>query len=149
MFEAIILQSHSSDSEAYVPKHAEELIKQTLDNAADAVYYEFSEPQEDETEKHKRAVTDIRHNKAQKQAVKKRHYRVGVKLARVCGRVHICYGFKVFDNGVYCDYLSFELEKLSDTNKMRGTAKTFFLEAYVPKHAEELIKQTLDNAADL
>lgn len=49
---------------------------------------------------------------------------------------------------VYCDYLSFELEKLSDTNKMRGTAKTFFLEAYVPKHAEELIKQTLDNAAD-
>lgn len=49
---------------------------------------------------------------------------------------------------VYCDYLSFELEKLSDTNKMRGTAKTFFLEAYVPKQAEELIKQTLDNAAD-
>ncbi len=49
---------------------------------------------------------------------------------------------------VYCDYLSFELEKLSDTNKMRGTAKTFFLEAYVPKQAEELIMQTLDNAAD-
>lgn len=49
---------------------------------------------------------------------------------------------------LYCDYLAFELEKLSDTNKMRGTAKTFFLEAYVPKEAEELIKQTLDGAAD-
>ncbi|MDE6868061.1 MAG: V-type ATP synthase subunit I [Clostridia bacterium] len=45
---------------------------------------------------------------------------------------------------VYCDYLAFELEKLSQTEKMRGTAKTFFLEAYVPKDAEELIKQTLD-----
>ncbi|MDE7453270.1 MAG: V-type ATP synthase subunit I [Clostridia bacterium] len=49
---------------------------------------------------------------------------------------------------VYCDYLSFELEKLSETNKMRGTAKAFFLEAYVPKEAEELIRQTLDEAAD-
>ncbi len=49
---------------------------------------------------------------------------------------------------VYCDYLAFELEKLSQTNKMRGTAKTFFLEAYVPKEAEELIKNALDGAAD-
>ncbi|MDE5943894.1 MAG: hypothetical protein K2H30_06795 [Clostridia bacterium] len=48
---------------------------------------------------------------------------------------------------VYCDYLAFELEKLSQTEKMRGTAKTFFLEAYVPKEAEELIKQTLDGVS--
>ncbi len=45
---------------------------------------------------------------------------------------------------IYSDYLGFELEKLSLSEKMRATAKTFLLEAYLPKAAEELVKSALD-----
>lgn len=45
---------------------------------------------------------------------------------------------------IYSDYLGFELEKLSLSEKMRVTAKTFLLEAYLPKAAEEVVKTALD-----
>lgn len=49
---------------------------------------------------------------------------------------------------IYSDYLGFELEKLSLSEKMRATAKTFLLEAYLPKEAEEIVKSALDEAAN-
>ena len=45
---------------------------------------------------------------------------------------------------IYSDYLGFELEKLNLSEKMRATAKTFLLEAYMPKEAEEIIKLALE-----
>jgi V/A-type H+-transporting ATPase subunit I len=44
---------------------------------------------------------------------------------------------------VYCDYLSFELEKLEAGEKMLSTERTFLLEAYVPKGSEEAVEQAL------
>ena len=49
---------------------------------------------------------------------------------------------------IYSDYLGFELEKLSLSEKMRATAKTFLLEAYLPKEAEEVVKTALDEATN-
>lgn len=49
---------------------------------------------------------------------------------------------------IYSDYLGFEVEKLSLSEKMRSTAKTFLLEAYLPKEAEELVRTALDEASD-
>ncbi|MDE6001450.1 MAG: hypothetical protein K2G96_03930, partial [Clostridia bacterium] len=48
---------------------------------------------------------------------------------------------------VYCDYLSFELEKAAESEKMRETQATFLLEAYVPKEAEELIKSAISEVS--
>ncbi|MDE7083500.1 MAG: V-type ATP synthase subunit I [Clostridia bacterium] len=48
---------------------------------------------------------------------------------------------------IYSDYLGFELEKLSLSEKMRATATTFLLEAYLPKEAEELVKSALDDVS--
>lgn len=48
---------------------------------------------------------------------------------------------------IYSDYLGFELEKLSLSEKMRATAKTFLLEAYLPKEAEGVVKSALDEAS--
>lgn len=47
---------------------------------------------------------------------------------------------------IYSDYLGFELEKLALSEKMRATTKTFLLEAYLPKYAEEIVKSALDEA---
>ena len=44
---------------------------------------------------------------------------------------------------IYCDYLSFTLEKRLLAEKMRATDKTFLLEAYVPKAAEETVKEAI------
>ncbi len=44
---------------------------------------------------------------------------------------------------VYCDYLGFQLEKEELSDKLRATERTFLLEAYVPKEAEELVKEAL------
>ncbi|MDE6667849.1 MAG: V-type ATP synthase subunit I, partial [Clostridia bacterium] len=49
---------------------------------------------------------------------------------------------------IYSDYLGFELEKLSVSEKMRATAKTILLEAYLPKEAEELVKTALDETTN-
>lgn len=49
---------------------------------------------------------------------------------------------------IYSDYLGFELEKLTLTVKMRATQKTFLLEAYVPKEAEEVVKTALEETTD-
>lgn len=49
---------------------------------------------------------------------------------------------------IYSDYLGFELEKLTSSEKMRATAKTFLLEAYLPKEAEEVVKTALDEASN-
>lgn len=48
----------------------------------------------------------------------------------------------------YCDYLGFELEKLGLSEKMRATATTFLLEAYVPEEAEEKVGQALSSVSD-
>lgn len=45
---------------------------------------------------------------------------------------------------IYCDYLGFELEKQELSEKFRATNKTFLLEAYVPKEAEEQVKAAID-----
>ncbi len=45
---------------------------------------------------------------------------------------------------IYCDYVGFEVEKLNAAEKMRKTAKTFLLEAYVPNEAETLVKEALE-----
>lgn len=44
---------------------------------------------------------------------------------------------------IYCDYLGFQLEKEELADKLRATERTFLLEAYVPKEAEELVKEAL------
>lgn len=49
---------------------------------------------------------------------------------------------------IYSDYLGFELEKLNLCEKMRATQKTFLLEAYVPKEAEEVVKTALEETTD-
>ena len=48
---------------------------------------------------------------------------------------------------VYCDYLSFELEKAEQSEKMRETQSTFLLEAYVPKEAEELVQNAISEVS--
>ncbi|MBQ4268078.1 MAG: V-type ATP synthase subunit I [Clostridia bacterium] len=48
---------------------------------------------------------------------------------------------------IYCDYLSFTLEKQLLSEKMRATDKTFLLEAYVPKTAEETVKEAILNTS--
>ncbi len=40
---------------------------------------------------------------------------------------------------IYADYLRFEVEKAQSTGKMRATQTTFWLEAYVPEGAQELV----------
>lgn len=49
---------------------------------------------------------------------------------------------------IYSDYLGFELEKLTLSEKMRATQKTFLLEAYVPKDAEEVVKTALEETSE-
>lgn len=44
---------------------------------------------------------------------------------------------------IYCDYLAIELEKAESVQKMRGTERTFLLEAYVPSNAEERVRAAL------
>ncbi len=48
---------------------------------------------------------------------------------------------------IYCDYLAFTLEKRLLSEKMRGTDKTFLLEAFVPKTAEEFVRDTILNTS--
>ena len=43
----------------------------------------------------------------------------------------------------YCDYLFFELEKEEVSEKLRGTEKTFLLQAYLPAFAETEVAETL------
>ena len=44
---------------------------------------------------------------------------------------------------IYCDRLSFELEKAETGEKLRETERTFLLQAYVPKESEEAVKTEL------
>lgn len=44
---------------------------------------------------------------------------------------------------IYCDHLGFALEKEELSEKLRATAKTFLLEAYVPKGAEEAVREAV------
>jgi len=48
---------------------------------------------------------------------------------------------------IYCDYLRFELEKLQLSEKLRVTQRTFLLEAYVPKEAQEQVAQALEGVS--
>ncbi len=45
---------------------------------------------------------------------------------------------------IYCDYVGFELEKAEASEKMRTTAHTFLLEAFVPADEEAQVKTVLD-----
>ncbi len=49
---------------------------------------------------------------------------------------------------IYCDFVGFELEKATESEKMRRTLTTFLLEAYVPAEAQESVKQALGEATD-
>jgi len=44
---------------------------------------------------------------------------------------------------IYSDYLAFELEKAEQSAKLRATDRTFLLEAFVPKGAEETVRKEL------
>lgn len=46
---------------------------------------------------------------------------------------------------LYADYVGFQLEKAEAAGKMRGTERTFFLEAFVPAEAEELVAHALES----
>ncbi|MBD5632241.1 MAG: V-type ATP synthase subunit I [Clostridia bacterium] len=48
---------------------------------------------------------------------------------------------------IYCDYLAFELEKAELSEKMRETRTTFLLEAYVPKEAQDKVKEALEGVS--
>ena len=48
---------------------------------------------------------------------------------------------------IYCDYLSFELEKAELSEKMRATETTFLLEAYVPKDAEGAVSAAIEGVS--
>ncbi len=48
---------------------------------------------------------------------------------------------------IYCDYLGIELEKAQTTEKLRGTERTFLLEAYVPSGAEEKVREALSSVS--
>lgn len=47
---------------------------------------------------------------------------------------------------IYCDYIGFQIDKSEATGKLRGTERTFFLEAFVPADAEEKVKGDLDQS---
>lgn len=50
---------------------------------------------------------------------------------------------------VYCDYLAFLLEKEETSGKLRGTDRTFILQAYVPEEAEETVKSEIQSVAQV
>ena len=45
---------------------------------------------------------------------------------------------------IYCDYLKFELEKASLSEKLRETQETFLLEAYVPRESQTEVGEAID-----
>ncbi len=47
---------------------------------------------------------------------------------------------------IYCDYIDFNIEKISAASKMRGMERTFFLEAFVPADFEQSVKEALDSS---
>lgn len=47
---------------------------------------------------------------------------------------------------IYCDYVGYEAEKAALDEKLRGTERTFLLEAFVPEDAEELVRRELSSA---
>ncbi|MCH5142141.1 MAG: hypothetical protein J1G07_00275 [Clostridiales bacterium] len=49
---------------------------------------------------------------------------------------------------IYCDYLKFELEKASLSDKLRATQETFLLEAYVPKESEQEVGEAIDGVTN-
>ena len=51
------------------------------------------------------------------------------------------------DYKIYCDYVGFELEKAQLSAKLRGTDKTFLLEAFVPAEQEGRVKEALDKTS--
>ena len=49
---------------------------------------------------------------------------------------------------IYCDYLKFELEKASLSDKLRATQQTFLLEAYVPTESEKEVGEAIDGVTN-
>lgn len=47
---------------------------------------------------------------------------------------------------IYCDFVGYEAEKAALNEKLRGTERTFLLEAFVPEDAEELVRSELSSA---
>ena len=50
---------------------------------------------------------------------------------------------------IYCDYLSFTIEKAQVSEKLRATERTFSLEAYVPETAETVVQEEIKQATNL
>ncbi len=46
---------------------------------------------------------------------------------------------------IYCDQLAFQVEKEETSEKLRATARTFLLQAFVPKEAEDAVANELKN----
>ena len=49
---------------------------------------------------------------------------------------------------IYCDYVGFQLEKAELNGKLRGTERTFFLEAFVPAERESEVKAAIEGASN-
>ena len=49
---------------------------------------------------------------------------------------------------IYCDFVGFELEKATESEKMRKTQTTFLLEAYLPKESQSFVAEVLDGTTD-
>lgn len=80
-------------------------------------------------------------------SLKARAEEIKVKLKNISNEIY-AYGDKIKTLRTYCDYLSFELEKIEASEKMRSTQTTFLLEAYVPKDAEEVVSKALDGVSE-
>ncbi len=78
--------------------------------------------------------------------LKSRKEEIEIRLAEIAGEI-LSFEKYIKPMKIYCDYLGFEVEKLAAAEKMRKTAATFLLEAYVPKEAEELVKEALDGVS--
>ncbi len=78
--------------------------------------------------------------------LKCRSQEICVRLSQISDEF-VSLGDRVQNLKIYCDYLSFELEKLTVSEKFRVTNATFLLEAYVPKEAESAVSSTIDGVS--
>ena len=76
--------------------------------------------------------------KGEKKALKERLDALDKEMAEL--------GSKVRALKIYCDFVGYEAEKAALNEKLRGTERTFLLEAFVPEDAEELVRRELSSA---
>lgn len=71
---------------------------------------------------------------------------IGARLEEIKEGIYAL-GKSVKSLKIYCDYVGFEVEKLELSDKMLETQRTFLLEAYVPKQAEERVSEELKSVS--